>query len=106
MAKLEIPVIVDCTEIDKLIDEIKHLQTYKLFEGDEQVLITRDDTLEIFVKHIKASALPKRKVGKWIKISWAGIYECSECGQNVMTSDIDCYKWCHGCGAKMEKSDG
>lgn len=43
--------------------------------------------------------------GKWIKISPAGIYECSECGQNVMTSDIDVYRWCHGCGAKMEEGD-
>ena len=41
------------------------------------------------------------KTGRWIKISPAGIYECSECGQNVMTSDICAYKFCHGCGAKM-----
>ena len=41
------------------------------------------------------------KTGHWIKISPAGIYECSECGQNVMTSDICAYKFCHGCGAKM-----
>lgn len=47
---------------------------------------------------------PVRK-GKWIKISPAGIYECSECGQNVMTSDIDVYRWCHGCGAKMEEGE-
>ena len=48
----------------------------------------------------------EQRVGKWIKISPAGIYECSKCGQNVMTSDIDCYKWCHGCGIKMEGNDG
>ena len=45
---------------------------------------------------------PQPKTGHWIKISPAGIYECSECGQNVMTSDICAYKFCHGCGAKME----
>ena len=38
----------------------------------------------------------------WIKISLAGIYECSECGKNVMTSDIEAYKYCHGCGAIMD----
>ena len=43
---------------------------------------------------------PKR--GKWIKISPANIYECSECGKNVMTNDICAYDFCHGCGAKME----
>lgn len=49
------------------------------------------------------------KTGHWIRISPAEIYECSECGQNVMTSDICVYKFCHGCGAKMvepQESEG
>lgn len=41
--------------------------------------------------------------GHWIKISPAGIYECSECGKNVMTSDIEAYEYCHGCGARMDE---
>lgn len=44
---------------------------------------------------------PKRKTGQWMQISPAGIYECSECAQMVMTKDIGCYKYCHGCGAYM-----
>ena len=40
--------------------------------------------------------------GHWIKISPAGIYECSECQKNVMTSDIEAYEYCHGCGARMD----
>lgn len=44
------------------------------------------------------------RAGKWLQISPAGIYECSACGQNVMTDDIDAYRWCHGCGAKMFNS--
>ena len=47
------------------------------------------------------SALSENK-GEWKRISPAGIYECSCCGQNVMTSDIECYKFCHGCGARMK----
>lgn len=43
--------------------------------------------------------------GHWIKISPAGIYECSECGKNVMTSDIEAYEHCHGCGAKMDAKE-
>lgn len=43
--------------------------------------------------------------GHWIKISSAGIYECSECGKNVMTSDIEAYEYCHGCGARMDGED-
>ena len=42
------------------------------------------------------------KTAEWKKISSAGIYECPVCGQNVMTSDISCYKFCHGCGIRME----
>lgn len=48
------------------------------------------------------SAQPERKKGKWIKISPANIYECSECGKNVMTDDISAYDFCHGCGADMK----
>ena len=44
-------------------------------------------------------AQPKR--GKWIKISPANIYECSECGKHVMTNDICAYDFCHVCGADM-----
>lgn len=46
---------------------------------------------------------PERKKGHWIQISPAGIYECSECGKHVMTSDIDAYDFCHRCGADMRK---
>ena len=52
-----------------------------------------------------ASARPERKTGKWTKISPASIYECSVCGQTVMTDDIEAYSYCHGCGAEMEVSE-
>ena len=51
------------------------------------------------------SSLPHKdpnRHGSWKLISPAGIYECSRCGQHVMTNDIDEYKFCHKCGAKME----
>jgi len=48
------------------------------------------------------SVTPTRPNGKWKRISPAGIYECTNCNQMIMTSDIDCYKYCHGCGVKME----
>ena len=69
MAKLELPIIVNCTEIDELIDEIRHLQTYKLFEGDEQVLIDRDSVVAIIYRHAKVSSeepndFCSREVGK------------------------------------------
>ena len=72
----------------------------------------RDEELSsICPKDIRAlpTVTPYPKTGYWIKISPAGIYECSECGQNVMTSDICAYKFCHGCSAKMiepQESEG
>ena len=48
-------------------------------------------------------ALKQQKTGHWTKISSAEIYECSECGRNVLTGNILAYKFCHGCGAKMIK---
>ena len=51
----------------------------------------------------QAPVIEERKTGEWKQISPARIYECTVCGQNVMTDDIECYKFCHGCGAKMIK---
>lgn len=57
-----------------------------------------DPAIEMALQALKA-----QRTGKWIKIHPQGIYECSECHQNVMTSDIDCYKFCHQCGARMDE---
>ena len=51
---------------------------------------------------IESADVAPVKHGHWIKISPAGIYECSKCGKNVMTSDIEAYEHCHGCGARMD----
>ena len=47
------------------------------------------------------SATINTNTAYWVKISPEGIYECSECGQNVKTDDIDAYDYCYGCGRKM-----
>lgn len=44
---------------------------------------------------------PERPQGEWKQISPAKIYECTNCGQTVMTGDIECYQFCHNCGADM-----
>ena len=55
------------------------------------------------LKQLKVADVAPVRHGEWIKISPAGIYECSECGKNVMTSDIEAYEYCHGCGAIMDE---
>lgn len=121
MAKLEIPVVVDISEIESLIDEIKHLQTYKLSYGAEQILVDRDDVVKIFAAHVRANIEQERKKGKWVhgkeiaREYLAGRithieykdYHCSECGYtvenirwNVDGELVD--KYCTVCGAQME----
>lgn len=46
-----------------------------------------------------------RSVASWKRISPAGIYECTNCHINLMTSDINVYKYCHGCGSIMDKPE-
>lgn len=69
--------------------------------GKEQLEIFGGEHREFIELAIKALE-QEPKTGRWVKISPADIYECSTCGQNVMTQDIKAYKLCHGCGAKME----
>ena len=69
----------------------------------------RGEHEEDFVRTIFKS-LPSAEAvkGKWIRVGH-DIYECSRCHQNVMTKDIDCYSYCHGCGASMQnerRNDG
>ena len=40
------------------------------------------------------------KTGRWKRIGY-DIYECSICGQDVMTGDICAYRHCHCCGTRM-----
>lgn len=67
MAKLEIPIKVDIYKIEELIDQLKHLQTYKLDAGDEMTLVDRDDVVEIIADHVKAEVSPPDQ--RWIPCS-------------------------------------
>ena len=69
--------------------------------------VTIEDVLDSVCDEytVLPAAQPERKKGKWTKISPASIYECSVCGQTVMTDDIEAYSYCHGCGVKMEVSE-
>lgn len=57
------------------------------------------------VENCPAADVVERKTGKWVKISPAGIRECSLCHHSILTSDIDVYKFCFSCGAKMIGGD-
>ena len=63
------------------------------------------EKLNNLLSDIPSADVVERKRGEWVQISPAKIYECSVCGGNVMTTDIECYKYCHQCGALMKEKE-
>ena len=49
----------------------------------------------------KVPSVSAERVGEWIRVGH-DIWECSICHQDVMTKDIECYNYCHRCGAEMK----
>lgn len=44
--------------------------------------------------------------GHWIRVSLIGVFECSECGNQITVTDSkfakEVYRWCLHCGARMD----
>lgn len=76
--------------------------TEEQFDAITDVDFDNTDRIWFHTKHGKDVEFVKQRTGEWKMISPVGLYECSKCGQPVLTKDIDCYKFCHGCGAKMQ----
>ena len=72
------------------------------FQGKEYVWCLTCPHISKEDRALVKKAVEEPKTGTWKKISPAIICECSECGQMVMTGDIESYKFCHGCGARMK----
>ena len=82
--------------IDIPKDALKEMKTEELISIE-----SLDTAIECIKNGTPLDDVKAENKGEWKRISPTGIYECSHCGQNVMTSDIKCYKFCHGCGARM-----
>ena len=67
--KLEIPVKVYFDDVQGMIDEIQKLQTYKLFEGDDMVLVNLDAVATIMANHIRATDKCSETPNGWIPCS-------------------------------------
>ena len=63
--------------------------------------MSRDEVIDC-IEAIPAFDVAPVRHGHWIKITSSGVYECSKCGIYVMTCDIEEYKYCHRCGARMD----
>lgn len=53
--KIELPIKikVELDGIDEILQELQELQTYKLFETDEMLLVSRADVADILARHVK-----------------------------------------------------
>ena len=69
---------------------------------EHQSLWHYEQALSEIIEELEKADRPQ---GEWKRVSPAYIYACSECGGNVMTQDIECYKYCHQCGAEMKGAD-
>ena len=111
MAKCEISVKIYFGEIEEIIKELRQLQTYKLFEGAEEVLVDINDVAMVLAKHVKAtSAEPERKTGKWqITSAYPHNVYCSVCHKKFAQTHWAVWEdgslprnFCPNCGARME----
>ena len=98
-------------DADDLIDGYKHMGYDSTEHPEESYMEGWCKGFNAAVDHCMHHVIhaptvePQRIKGRWVRISPAGIYECSICGKNVMTSDIDAYDYCHGCGSEMRGGD-
>lgn len=86
------------------IDALRKMQTYKMFSGDDMLLIDQAGAQTELM--LLPPAEPKRIRGKWIdtrgNTEWyAREYECSECGGTMLGES----NFCPNCGAKMEVTE-
>lgn len=94
-----------------LIDEATELHPYKVI-GDSETYSNYnqgwEDACNWLYANIESDNLktvtPKANEGKWIEYCYQNL-SCSNCGYIVADTDIDEYKYCPNCGAKMEVED-
>ena len=103
----EIPNSSDTISRAKAIDALRKMQTYKLFSGDDMLLIDQAGAQTELM--LLPPAQPERIKGHWIEIALSNhTYKCSVCGRllvnitdgkNNVTKN---YPYCH-CGADMRE---
>ena len=89
----------------KAIDALRAMQTYKLFAGDDMLLIDQAGAQTELM--VLPPAQPERIKGHWIEIALSNhTYKCSVCGRllvNITDGKNNVaknYPYCH-CGADM-----
>jgi len=99
----EIPNNSDTISRQAALEKIRKMQTYKMFAGDDMLLIDQAEAQTELM--MLPPEEPERKTGRWIDItndeSIDMEYKCSECGfEMFLWSALT--NFCPNCGAKME----
>ena len=101
-----------CAEVGKkvLIDRqealeiIRKMQTYKLFAGDDMLLIDQAEAQTELM--MLPPAQPEHKTGRWIKTArWGRVYYCNQCRNYLDFDGVNAGRgstnFCPNCGADM-----
>ena len=88
------------------IDAIRAMQTYKMFAGDDLILVDQAGAMTELMM-LPAADVAGVKRGKWVLDEKASedytekIYRCSACNNNEAWGNTECTRFCSCCGAKM-----
>ena len=101
---------VDLGPLEDLLEDINAMQTYKLFENDDMILVDKADLCDILVRHVRARRSDEQPVkrGRWdrVRVDNIGVCSnivCSECFFEPWYNSVEpLYNFCPNCGARME----
>jgi hypothetical protein len=98
---------VKLIDADAALETIRKMQTYKLFSGDDMILV---DKVEVQTELMMLpSVQPERKTGRWLPSDSELEIKCNKCGKDFSeyVDSIDYIylaeypKFCPNCGADM-----
>lgn len=97
-------------DADAALEAIRTLQTYKLFAGDDMLLIDQAEAQTELM--MLPSAQLERKTGRWIHLSrhkWIRTHKCDQCGNILDFDGVNAGRgdanFCPNCGARMERGE-
>lgn len=50
---INIPVEVNFDSISDILDDLNKLQTYKLYEGSDEILVNKADVADVLARHLE-----------------------------------------------------
>lgn len=89
-------------DMDAAVDALRAMQTYKMFAGDDMLLIDQAEAQTELM--MLPSAQPEREKGEWVYNSPVTM-KCNRCGLVIKDWDWHRFKICPNCGADMRRGE-